>query len=54
MKNKKLNLAQIEVKSFVTKLVNETKQMVNGGDGASSPTGCPLVCNDVPFTAANC
>ena len=54
MKNRKLDLSQITVNSFITKLEKEKNQTVQGGDAASSPTGCPMVCNPIPYTEFNC
>lgn len=46
MKNQKLSIKQITVQSFVTVLEDNKHQTIVGGDAASSPTGCPMVCND--------
>ncbi len=55
MKNKKLNLKSIEVKSFVTDLSRETVNTVKGG----ATLGCSVAhtCNctgDGPWETAHC
>ncbi|MEO1052998.1 MAG: pinensin family lanthipeptide [Bacteroidota bacterium] len=54
MKNKKLNLDSIKVKSFVTSFDKEKGNTVKGGQNSDANTCPPVACEPVLSLGYNC